>query len=384
MGFAPRRGMKKAFAALGGAVAAVLIVLVGVGTLYHPPTHDNWDLGTPMLTLAALLPAALFGAMIGFLLVDLVQARQRKAAGWVGGGGVLLIVMIPVGIVFLPYFLRFFPSRPPSPSEMRAEWARRLGQAPADLGARLAEDLRRCIGDQAVPPSGEALLAMGCDAAPRRSLALGPEKLHGAGKLFRQRRRLALAVHGQRRPAPADGASRSAPGPARPHVRDSAARDACGTMPPPRPKPRRFNRDSTLLRLAHFRECVRARAAGFRQAGTWSGLGESLPAAARNPGAGAAGCPAVGIYDAAEGPLRPWFLQVRDGGAYPLRVEYRAVFDGSVDTPFELSVVTAGTGQLVGYMIDRHGEWHVRAGERPFADDPAPDPCMLDLSVPCQ
>ena len=44
--------MKKAFAALGGAVAAVLIVLVGVGTLYHPPTHDNWDMGTPMLTLA--------------------------------------------------------------------------------------------------------------------------------------------------------------------------------------------------------------------------------------------------------------------------------------------------------------------------------------------
>ena len=48
--------MKKAFAALGGAVAAVLIVLVGVGTLYHAPTHDNWDMGTPMLTLAALLP----------------------------------------------------------------------------------------------------------------------------------------------------------------------------------------------------------------------------------------------------------------------------------------------------------------------------------------
>jgi hypothetical protein len=47
-------------------------------------------------------------------------------------------------------------------------------------------------------------------------------------------------------------------------------------------------------------------------------------------------------------------------------------------------VVTAVAGHLVGYMIDRHGEWHARAGERPFPDDPPPDPCMLDFSVPCQ
>ena len=118
--------MKKAFAALGGAVAAVLIVLVGVGTLYHAPTHDNWDIATPMLTLSALLPAALFGAVIGFLLVDLVQARQRKAAGWVGGGGVLLVVMIPVGIVLFPYIVRFLPSPPPSATDVRAAWARWL------------------------------------------------------------------------------------------------------------------------------------------------------------------------------------------------------------------------------------------------------------------
>ena len=53
-------------------------------------------------------------------------------------------------------------------------------------------------------------------------------------------------------------------------------------------------------------------------------------------------------------------------------------------TPFELSVVTPSAGHLVGYMIDRHGEWHTRASERPFADDPPPDPCMLDLSAPCE
>jgi hypothetical protein len=382
VGFARQRGMKKAFAALGGAVAAVLIVLVGVGTLYHAPTHDNWDMGTPMLTLAALLPAALLGGTIGFLLVDLVQARQRKAAGWVGGGGVLLIVMIPVGIVFLPFFLRFFPSRPPSPSEVRAEWARRLGQAPADLGARLAEDLRRCIGDQAVPPSGEALLAMGCDAAPRRSLALGPETLMKLGSYSDNddgwRWQLTDSA-GQRRLTVLPDPLLAQPGPTfEVRVRETVRND-----PPPPPRPRRLNRDSTLLRLAHFRECVRTRAAGLRQAGTWSGLAESLPPLleTREP---QPGCPAVGIYDAAEGPLKPWLLQVRDGEGHPLRVEYRAVFDGSVDTPFELSVVTAGSGQLVGYMIDRHGEWHTRAAERPFPDDPPPDPCMLDLSVLCQ
>lgn len=383
MGFARRRGMKKAFAALGGAGAAVLIVLFGVFALYHPPTHDNWDMGTPMLTLAALLPAAMLGAVIGFLLVDLVQARQRKAAGWVGGGGAVLVVMIPLGIVFLPYILRFFPTRLPSPSEIRAEWARRLGQAPSDLGARLADELRRCIGDQPVPPSGEALLAMGCDAAPRRALALGPEKLMKLGSYSDNDdgwRWQITDSAGQGRLMVLPDPLLAQPGP----TFEVRPREILRNDPPPPPKPRRLNQDSTLLRLAHFRECVRARAAGLRQAGTWSGLGESLPPLLETRQPDPAGCPAVGIYDAADGPLQPWFLQVRDSDAYPLRVEYRAVFDGSVDTPFELSVVTAGAGQLVGYMIDRHGGWHTRAGERPFADDPGPDPCMLDLSVPCQ
>jgi hypothetical protein len=375
--------MKKAFAALGGAVAAVLIVLVGVGTLYVAPTHDNWDIATPMLTLAALLPAALLGAVIGFLLVDLLQARQRKGAGWVGGGGTLLVVMIPLGIVFLPYIVRFFPTRPSSPSEIRAEWARRLGQAPSDLGARLADDLRRCIGGQPVPPSGEALLAMGCDAAPRRALALGPDKLMKLGSYSDNDdgwRWQITDSAGQRRLMVLPDPLLAQPGP----TFEVGPREILRNDPPPPPKPRRLNQDSTLLRLAHFRECVRSRAASLRQAGTWSGLGESLPPLLETRQPDPAGCPAVGIYDAADGPLQPWFLQVRDSDAYPLRVEYRAVFDGSVDTPFELSVVTAGAGQLIGYMIDRHGEWHTRAGERPFADDPAPDPCMLDLSVPCQ
>ena len=371
--------MKKALAALAGAAAAVLIVLVGVFALYHPPTHDNWDLGTPLLTLAALLPAALFGAVIGFLLVDLVQVRQRKAAVWVGGGGALLVVMIPVGIVLFPYIVRYLPSPPPSASDVRAAWARRLGQAPSTLGARLADELQRCMGEEGVPSSGEALLAMGCDSERRRWLALGPEKLTKLGSYSDDDdgwRWDLTGSAGQRRLMVLPDPLLAQPGP----TFEVRARETLRNDPPPPPRPPRFNRDSTLLRLARFRECIRSRAAALRQAGTWSGLGESLPPLLETREPDPAGCPAVGIYDAAEGPLRPWALQVRDGDAYPLRVEYRAVFDGSVDTPFELSVVTAG----VGYMIDRHGEWHARTGERPIPEDPPPDPCLLDLSVRCQ
>jgi hypothetical protein len=375
----PGRGMKKVLAVLAGAIAAVLIVLAGVFTLYDPPSHDNWDMATPMLTLGALLPAALFGGVIGFLLVDLVQARQRKAAGWVGGGGALLVVMIPLGIVFLPYLLRFFPSRPPTSFEVRAEWARRIGQAPGDVGARLAQDLQRCIGEQPLPSSAVGLLALGCDAAPRRQLALGAEKLMELGSYTDGddgwRWDLTDSA-GQRRlvvfPDPALAQS----GP----TFEVRPRKTVRIDAPPRPRPPRYNRDHTLLRLVKFRECIRARAAAFRRAGTWSGLGESLPPLLVTREPEPAGCPAVGISDAAESALRPWGLQVLDDGAFPLRVEYRAVFDGSVDTPFELSIVLAG----VGYMIDRHGESHTRADGRPIPEDPAPDPCMLDLSVPCR
>jgi hypothetical protein len=246
------------------------------------------------------------------------------------------------------------------------------------LGAQLADELHRCIGDQPLPPSGEALLVMGCDHERRRWLALGPQKLMELGSYsdnddgwrwdFRD-------SAGQRRLMVVPDPLLAQPGPTfEVRERETVRNDA-----PPPPRPPRFNRDSSLLRLARFRECIRARAAALRQAGTWSGLGESLPPLleTREPDPG---CPAVGIYDKAESALRPWALQVRDGSAYPLRVEYRAVFDGSVDTPFELSVITPGAG----YMIDRHGEWHARTGDRPIVEDPPPDPCMLDLSVACQ
>ena len=102
--------MKKALGALAGALAAPLIVVVGVAVLYPRRGPENWDFGTPLITLAALIPAAFIGAVIGYVAVDLVR-HNRKALGWIGGGGVLLIVLIPVGIVALiTLVLLFSPS----------------------------------------------------------------------------------------------------------------------------------------------------------------------------------------------------------------------------------------------------------------------------------
>ena len=192
--------------------------------------------------------------------------------------------MIPVGIVLFPYIVRFIPSPPPSPSEVRAEWARRLGQAPSDLGARLADELRRCIGDQPVPPSGEALLAMGCDAAPRRALALGPDQLMKLGSYSINDdgwRWQITDSAGHRRLLVLPDPLLAQAGP----TFEVRARETVRNDPPPPPRPRRLNGDSTLLRLAHFRECVRTRAAGLRAGGHLVRAGRVAPAPARNPGA---------------------------------------------------------------------------------------------------
>ena len=110
----------KILGALAGAVLAPVVVIAGVLLLYRPRGSENWDMGTPMLTMAALLPAAFLGAVVGYVTVDLVRAGDRKAVCWLGGSGALLIVLIPVGIVALPFLLSLLPSRPPSVEETRA------------------------------------------------------------------------------------------------------------------------------------------------------------------------------------------------------------------------------------------------------------------------
>jgi hypothetical protein len=331
-----------------------------------------------MLTLMALLPAALFGGLIGFVLVDLVGARQGKAVKWVGGGGVLLVVMIPLGIVLFPYIMSVLPSPPPSRADDRAAWAQWMGQTPGPVGAELAERLRGCLG-ATKPSSGEALLAHGCEVERRRWQALGPDKRQELGAYNNTDdgwRWDLIESAGQRRLVVFPDSMLRQSGPTfEVGQYETVRHDA----PKPRGPPQ-FATDSTLPRVARFRECVRRRAAELRQAGTWSGLGESLPPLLQTSAPDSTGCPGVGIYESAQGPLQPWGLQVRDAERYPLRVEYRAVFDGSVDTPFELSVMS----NRIGYMIDRHGQWHTRAEGRPIPEDPPPDPCFIDLSIACQ
>jgi hypothetical protein len=90
--------MKKFLAALAGAIVAPIVVVRGVAVLYWGPSSENWDLGTPFLTLGALLPAAFLGAAVGYVIAGLWLTGSRRTAGWFGGAGALLVILIPVGI----------------------------------------------------------------------------------------------------------------------------------------------------------------------------------------------------------------------------------------------------------------------------------------------
>src|SRR5262245_27362944 len=59
--------MIKLIAAVVGALLAGVLV-VGIVVVFHrTPGPENWDMGTPMLMLGALLPAGVIGAVGGFL-----------------------------------------------------------------------------------------------------------------------------------------------------------------------------------------------------------------------------------------------------------------------------------------------------------------------------
>ena len=282
------RGTKKVLAAVAGALAAPLIVVVGVAVLHSPRSSENWDFATPMITMAALLPAALLGAVVGFVAMDLLQSEKDREARWLAGSGALLVVLIPVGIVVYPYLLGLLPSRPLTPAEKRTEWARWIRQAPAVLGERLADQLQGCLGEDGVPSSGEAVLANGCEAERRRWLGLGADKL---GKL---------------------GAYTNTDDGWRWDVTDSAGPRRVTVFPDPlltqggptfevrrgrtvRHDPRpATSRDSTLPRLARFRECLRDWAVELRGAGAWSGSADSLPLLLPVAAPDTAGCPAFG------------------------------------------------------------------------------------------
>ena len=75
----------KLLGALAGAILAPIVVLLGVGLLYRSPGPESWDMGTPMITMAALLPAAVLGAVVGYVTVDLIRAGNLKAIGWLSG-----------------------------------------------------------------------------------------------------------------------------------------------------------------------------------------------------------------------------------------------------------------------------------------------------------
>jgi hypothetical protein len=369
--------MKKVLAALAGAVLAPTLVIVGVAVLYAPRSSENWDLATPVITLAALLPAALFGAVIGFAMVDLLAADNRKAAKWLGGSGVLLVVLIPIGIVLFPYIVGVLPRRPPTPAERRQAWAQWLRQTPPALGARLAEQLQGCLGEGDVPASGEALLAGGCKDVRSHWLGLGADKLGLLGAYTNADdgwRWDLVDSAGRRRLQVFPDPLLAQAGPTFEVERGRTLRHD------PQPGPG-FVRDSTLPQLARFGTCLRGWAAEWRRAGTWSGSADSLPfllEAAWMPHAD--GCPGVRVETPAERPGFPWILSVRNNTGTPIRVTYNPRAGASAETPFELWLYF----DRVGYMVDAEGRWHARQGGYATSVDPPPAPCLIDFSIPCE
>ena len=364
----------KILGALAGAVLAPVVVIAGVLLLYRPRGSENWDMGTPMLTMAALLPAAFLGAVVGYVTVDLVRAGDRKAVGWLGGSGALLIVLIPVGIVALPFLLSLLPSRPPSVEETRAEWARRIGSTPVGLGAELANRLQGCVRD-GIPASGEAVIANGCpDVGPRWIGA-------GAARIAK------LGVY-----TDADDGWRW-------DIVDSAGGRRLTVFPDPllaqagptfevRPGQKPFDprssrapgSDSTLARLAGFRRCLRDWGLELRGSRTWASVADSIPRRVQADGPFGGRCPGARVEGVAAGPHHPWTLSWRNGAGRELRVFYRPVYSDTADAPFEMSL----TYDRSGYLLDTQGRWHTRQGGYALTMDPAPPVCMVDPAVRCE
>ena len=367
--------MTKGLAALAGALVAPLAVVLGVALLYPHRGPENWDMGTPMLTLAALLPAALIGATIGYASVDLAR-HNPQALRWVGGGGVLLIVLIPVGIVSLPYILSALPARPPTSEETRAEWARWLSQTPGPIGAELAARLQACLGESGMPPSGEALIGNGCDDVRRRWLGLGPDRLQKLGAYTHQddgwRWDFVDSAGARRLTVFPDSLLRQA-GPTFEVRRGQTVRHEARPAPGERP-------DSTLPRLAAWRQCLHDRALELRGTSPWSALFDSLPGMLLNEGPSGNPCPGAWVDDRPDHPRLPWILSWRNGDSYPLRVVYRPIASDSAEVPFEVLLLYRG----MGYTLDTDGRWHARKGGYAMPVDPPPAACLTDPAVACE
>jgi hypothetical protein len=280
--------MKKFLAALAGAIVAPIVVLLGVAVLYSAPSPESWDLGTPLLTLGALLPAAFLGAAVGYVIAEFWLTGSRRTAGWFGGAGALLVILIPVGIVLYPYLLSILPSRPLTAEEKRAAWAQHMGQTPGPVGAQLAERLRGCLGEEGVPASGEAVIGRGCEELRAHWLGLGADRIAKLGAYTDADdgwRWDLVDSAGQRRLRVFPDPLLHQANPTFEMGRGQVARHDA-------PAVRDAGSDAMLPRLARFRRCLRDLAIEVRGSGTWAGLGDTLPlllrastAEARCPGA---------------------------------------------------------------------------------------------------
>ena len=106
---------------LGGALLGPLLVVVVMATFYKVPKPENWDFATPMLSIAAMVVAAVVGAL-GGLAATRYFLEGRPLAGSIAVAlSAAVVLAMPAAILSLKHL------PPPKPADARArkKWARR-------------------------------------------------------------------------------------------------------------------------------------------------------------------------------------------------------------------------------------------------------------------
>ena len=138
-----------------------------------------------------------------------------------------------------------------------------------------------------------------------------------------------------------------------------------------------FAVDCTDLRAVEsYRHCLLDAAPRLREKGAWDGRWNTLVDALQGDG-GCRGLRTVAAARQFDLPQRVELQNERRDVA-PMRVSYRPLPDRN---GFDLSV----SGTKRAYLLDSSGHWHVTGFvQQAREEDPAPAPCEIDQSQPCE
>ena len=297
------------------------------------------------------------------------------------------ILRVPIAIVCLlapvTGVVDAFEPRPVK-GRARAQWATKLMAHNANYpgafpkrAADLAYRIRGCIGNVLWFDASLLIGAPGCANLAASQFGLSPDSLAALGA-YR------LGDQGWRWQVIEDS------DPTRVAIRPDPLLQVAGPIPvyevmsratflrEDRGEPA-YSVDSVIIRSAHAHACLVASAEELRHTGRWDGDGRTLPPLLLDPGhEPPEGCP--GFRPAPSG--LTWYggtvLDTKELRRWRLR--YRAKPGATTDTPFRVTFIHDAN---MHYMVDEHGQWHVRLGGEPSLTDPPPDECLFDHDVPC-